>query len=651
MVAPLDYSPRLIAERICDGYRRILLFGESGIGKSTLAADLARELAGRGRSCLCIGADPGSPSFGVPGSVCLGRWQKNGWQLLALEALCTLDAGRFRLPLISAVRRAARELAREMVLVDAPGIVRGVAGAELLAGLAEAAEIDLVVVIARDAARLPVANELATIGCRVLFVQPAAQARLLRKSRRAGQRTRLWDEHLLHADPKIITVPAALLTGTPPPLEALQDWHGRQIALLGKGRTLAIGEIIEINQNDFRVRIADIAESPDQFLVRDAYRNDQGRLATFRPSTTLNRGSRMPPDAGFFRGMEKSTGPRPVLRIGDATAALVNGVFGDPLLHLRLHNRKRSFLFDLGEGGRLPARLAHQVSDIFISHAHIDHICGFLWLLRSRIGFRQPCRLFGPPGLADRIANLINGIHWDRIGEDGPRFEVAELHDDRLLIHRLQAGGEGKSTSRERAAPGGLLFEDSDCLVRAVTLVHGTIPVLAYSLEQAPKFNVRKERLAERGLNPGPWLGQLKKRIAAGDRQSLVLLPDGSNADAGTLADELLLVTPSQKLVYATDLSDTGANREKLAALALGAHAFFCEAGFREKDRKYAELSGHLTTRGCTEIARAAGAVRLVPFHFSRRYEKELVLVYDEVEMGAAGPVIGLNKYQDKKGI
>jgi ribonuclease BN (tRNA processing enzyme)/energy-coupling factor transporter ATP-binding protein EcfA2 len=638
----IAYAPELIAAKLAGAERRLLLCGESGIGKSTLATALAGVFAKAGHACLCIGADPGSPSFGVPGAVCLGRWENDGWQQLAFAALCTLDAGRFRLPLLSAVRRLAGTLPPGMVLVDAPGIVRGVAGAELLTGLVEAAAIDMVLVLCRHVDRLAVANELATIGCEVVFVQPSTQARLPRKRQRAVQRTRLWDEYLQAAPARSIPAPWPLLTGTPPPPDALRDWQGRQIALLKGGRTLAMGEILEVSPNAFQVRIAEVPEAPDQFLVRDACRDEQGRLATFKPAGVPGPRA-LPPDVAPWSGPEKSPGPRPVVRIGDATALLVNGVFGDPLLHLRLHNRKRSLLFDLGEGGRLPARLAHQVTDVFISHAHIDHICGFLWLLRSRIGVLTPCRLFGPPGLAERIASLINGIHWDRIGEGGPRFEVSELHGDHLRRYELQAGREKKIRLDTRPAPGGLLLDDADCRVRAVTLAHAGIPVLAYGLELPPKLNVVKDRLLAANLAAGSWLGELKKRLAADDRQAMIVLPDGSQASAGRLALELIQVTPAIKLVYATDLSDTAANREKLVGLAQGAHILFCEAAFLAADRQYAELSGHLTTAACGEIARAAGVEQLAPFHFSRRYETRPEQVSHEVTAAAPGITLPAN--------
>jgi len=628
----IPFKPESIAGDLLAEERRILLFGESGSGKSTLAAALARSLVRAGRLCFCIGADPGSPAFGVPGAVCLGRWHDDAWRLIGLEALCTLDSGRFRLPLVSAVRGLAANIGNDMLLVDAPGVVRSVAGAELLAGLADAAAIDTILVLCRDAKKIFLTCELKSLGCRVVYLQASAEARPLNHKKRALQRTGLWDTYLHQAVKKTIAVHEKMLTGTPPPLDAEGAWHSRQIGLFKKGRTIAMGEVIKTTKEGFQVLMPETGEIPDQLLCRDAGRNRQGYLSTVKPAGPAARHYLVPPDVAPCIVTEKSTGPRPLVRIGDTTALLVNGVFGDPLLHLRLHNRRRSLLFDLGEGGRLPARLAHQVTDVFISHGHIDHISGFLWLLRSRIGDLPACNLFGPPGLADHIEGLISGIHWDRVGVWGPRFTVRELHGEQLRVYGLQAGREGKTRHGEQPAGGGLLFEDQDCTVRAVALDHGGITVLAYSLELAAKINVVKEKLSARSLAPGPWLGELKKRILAGEKQAVISLPDNTMAKAGDLADELLKAAPPQKLVYATDLSDSSSNREILARLARRAYAFFCEAGFLEADKRYAEQSGHLTTHGCGEIALAADVEILVPFHFSRRYEMKPLEIYDEVK-------------------
>jgi len=225
-------------------------------------------------------------------------------------------------------------------------------------------------------------------------------------------------------------------------------------------------------------------------------------------------------------------------------ALLVNGVFGDPLLHLRLRQSRRSLLFDLGEGARLPARVAHQVTDVFISHAHMDHIGGFLWLLRSRLGEALPaCRLFGPPGLAGHIDGLIRGICWDRIGDQGPRFEIAELHHGQLQRWRIQVGGDGLVPLDPKEVPEGSVLEEEGFRVRALTLDHG-IPVLAFSYEPGPQVHVREDRLRALELAAGPWLRELKRQIVFGQPDALVGLPDGSRQRAAELARQLLRVDP-----------------------------------------------------------------------------------------------------------
>lgn len=166
--------------------------------------------------------------------------------------------------------------------------------------------------------------------------------------------------------------------------------------------------------------------------------------------------------------------------------------------------------------------------------------------------------------------------------------------------------------------------------MRAVALDHG-IPVLAFAFETPKTFNVRKERLTADGLPAGSWLGELKQKLYNHQPDARIELPDGRCEEAASLVDRLLRVTPGQKLVYATDLADTSDNRVRLSVLAKQANTLFCEAAFVESDAQQARRTGHLTARACGEIASAADVTQLVPFHFSRRYEKEPLQVYDEV--------------------
>jgi ribonuclease BN (tRNA processing enzyme) len=85
-------------------------------------------------------------------------------------------------------------------------------------------------------------------------------------------------------------------------------------------------------------------------------------------------------------------------------------------------------------------------------------------------------------------------------------------------------------------------------------------------------------------------------------------------------------------------MADTPDNRKKVIELARSSHTFFCETAFTMEDREKAEATQHLTTLAAMHIAREAGVKRLVPFHFSKRYERNSQSVYDEI-LSAAGPV------------
>jgi ribonuclease BN (tRNA processing enzyme) len=620
--------------------RRVLLFGPSGSGKTTLARALAAELAAHGRAVQCLGADPGLPDFGAPGCLSLADWIDDAWVVRTSAALCSLDAARFRLPLIAAAGALAARAAAATLLVDAPGVVRGVAGAELLASLVGTLAVDLILVLHRPGQAPPLAAELNALGVELAWVRVSEQARRPGAAARARQRTRLWELHLAGGAEHVVSVDALQLLGTPP-RKAAEAWQGKQIAFLQRGLTASLGEALGFDGARLRVCLPPGQIPTDTLLVRDACRGRDGRLGTAAPFAAERVHYVPPSDVLASEPCGAATGVRPVVQLGTVVAGLLNGVFGDPLLHLRLGQQRRSLLFDLGEGARLPARVAHQVTDVFISHAHADHIGGFLSLLRARIGETGVCRLYGPPGLAKHVASFIAGILWDRIGAHGPVFEVSELHGDGLRRVRLRAGAPEAVALADRPVAQGVLLEESGFCVRCVQLDHGT-PVLAFAFQAAVQITVREERLRQRGLAPGPWLTTLKQRIGRGDVNAQIDLPDGTRQTVAELAADLTRSAPGTKLVYATDFADTPANRQRLVALAADADCLFCEASFLERDRNLARRTGHLTARACAEIATAARVRLLIPFHFSRRYEREPWRVYAEI--AAACPQVVIPK-------
>jgi ribonuclease Z len=321
-----------------------------------------------------------------------------------------------------------------------------------------------------------------------------------------------------------------------------------------------------------------------------------------------------------------SSSPRP---------RLVNGRFGDPALFVEFAHQREAVLLDCGDLSALSARDLLRIGTLAVSHMHMDHLIGFDALLRINVGRDARIDLFGPEGFADRVGHKLQGYTWDladRYTTDLV-FHVAELiAPERLrrfafrFSRRFAAEEIG-----EDEAPDGVLRETPRWRLKAAILEHHG-PCLGYALEEPQRINVWKSRLKARGLASGPWLSALKQALREGAAdETRIALPDGTRASLASLRD-LVSMTEGTKVGYATDLRDTPANRAALERLFAGAHVVFLEASFAADEPGRAWERAHLTTRAAGEIARAAGARRIEPFHFSPRYEGEEERLMREVE-------------------
>lgn len=250
---------------------------------------------------------------------------------------------------------------------------------------------------------------------------------------------------------------------------------------------------------------------------------------------------------------------------------------------LRLPQRGEVWLFDCGEGTqqqllRSDLKLS-QITRIFITHMHGDHVFGLTGLLATCGMANHAARidLYGPPGLDEYLSATVR--------RSQTRFSYP------VETHAIEAGE---------------IFADDEYAVSCRPLEH-RIPAYGFRVserERPGRFCV--EEAQGLGITPGPLYGKLK----AGES---VMLSDGRTIDGRDLCGPPL---KGRTLVYCTD---TIYCREAVA-LARDADLLIHEATFADDDEDLACQSLHSTATMAANVAAEAGASDLYLTHFSPRY-------------------------------
>ena len=329
---------------------------------------------------------------------------------------------------------------------------------------------------------------------------------------------------------------------------------------------------------------------------------------------------------------------------------LVNEPLGDPALYVEFLFERRALLFDLGDIGALPPRKVLRVTDVFVSHTHMDHFVGFDRLLRLCLGRALTVALWGPAGFIDRVEHKLGAYSWNLVQNYETDFTVlvAEYHADGPAPRsRFRCRSR---FAREDLDPtvvtGGLLLSEPGFQVRAAVLDH-KIPCLGFAVQETRHVNIWKNRLEAMGLPTGPWLRELKATVLRdepddtpvrawwrdGDRVTERIYP------LGELRRGLVRIVPGQKLGYVVDVAYQPENSRRIVELVRGADVLYIEATFLEAETPLAAEKAHLTAAQAGQLAREAAVKTLVPFHFSARYPGRETEIRAEAERAFRGSV------------
>lgn len=297
---------------------------------------------------------------------------------------------------------------------------------------------------------------------------------------------------------------------------------------------------------------------------------------------------------------------------------LINGNFEDPCLYVKIPWEKRALLFDAGDLRRLSTPEIHKISDIFVTHTHIDHFIGFDAVLRTVLRRDSALNVYGPPKIASCVEGKLRGYTWNLIREYPTVINVYSF-DGRRVVHSVFRARNGfKREPVSKAESDGLIMTDALFRVVASRMDHD-IPCLAYRLEEEEHININKDGLNRIGLPVGPWLRTFKTALRSGFPGDESIDVAGTQYRMRDLAG-IASITAGQKICYATDIAMNRRNAARLIRLAKDSDVFYCEAFFLEEDSDLASKRFHLTAKASGTIAARAGAARFVPMHFSPRY-------------------------------
>jgi ribonuclease Z len=237
-------------------------------------------------------------------------------------------------------------------------------------------------------------------------------------------------------------------------------------------------------------------------------------------------------------------------------------------------------LFDPGEGTQrqllLAGASASSVTHICLTHAHGDHCLGVPGVIQRMglDGVRREVPLLYPAGSAAEVRALLAATAYVPL--------VPVRHNP-----------------IERA--GTVAIADGWTLT-AQPLNH-RVPTFGYRLQEPDGRRMVPDRLARYGIG-GPDVGRVAR--------------EGSMRVGGTTVHLEDVSEPRRGQVFAFIMDTRWC--EAALDLAAGADLVVCESTYLDADRALADEYAHLTARQAAELARSAGAGRLVLTHFSQRY-------------------------------
>ena len=261
-----------------------------------------------------------------------------------------------------------------------------------------------------------------------------------------------------------------------------------------------------------------------------------------------------------------------------------------------LRRKGQLLLFDCGEGTQMQLLRAglkrSRIEGIFITHFHGDHFYGLMGVLSTLMLLerREPLTIVGPAGIED-IVSAMPGLETGRLSYPVEYVELGEALERKVVL------------------------ETPEYTVQAQPLEHRCFTA-GFRFQEKPRSgHLDVERANALGVTDYAHYRQLK----AG--QAVHLEDDTTVQPEEVVGPE----RPGSSFAYVMDTRPC----EGGVDLARNADLLYHEATFTDDLHERAIQTGHSTTREAAEVAREAGAGRMLIGHFSARYTETETLVQE----------------------
>jgi len=277
------------------------------------------------------------------------------------------------------------------------------------------------------------------------------------------------------------------------------------------------------------------------------------------------------------------------------------GMMPLPYRHLTsvlLRREGQLFLFDCGEGTQVSLRRLNlrwkNISVIFISHTHADHVTGIpgLLMLSSQVDREEPLYIIGPPRIGEYIES---------------NRRILDMYINYEII------------VQEISSPG-IVYKGDGFHVRCFPLKH-TKPCYGYTLEEDFRpGEFYPEKAKDLNIPMGKLWGKLQKGESIETEDGRIIRPD-QVMGSPRLGRKFSFVTDS--LAF-----------PEISVHVTGSDLFICEGMFEKDLAEDAHEKKHMTACEAAQLAAASADVKkLALIHYSPRYtEHELKKILKEAQ-------------------